>query len=81
MQFVSHRILLSLMPLFFLLGGIIPNVQAASDPRFFGSYCGTYRENLSRRNHIDFSIETHADYSESHLGTGLVVGKGKAVVA
>ncbi len=80
MQSVSFRILLLLTSLLFLLGGIIPNAGAASDPRFFGSYCGTYRENMSRFDHIDFSIEAHADYYESHLGNGMVVGKGKAVV-
>ena len=63
---------------------------AASDARFFGTYCGTHREAVTvwvplfpllpvpveRTFEVVFSVSAHADYHESHLGNGLVHGGG-----
>jgi hypothetical protein len=56
----------------------------ASDPRFFGEYCGTYRERRSGRiigifrasRTITFTIRAHVDYREPEQGNGAILGDG-----
>jgi hypothetical protein len=56
----------------------------ASDPRFFGEYCGTYRERRSGRvlgifrasRTITFTIRAHVDYREPEPGNGGILGNG-----
>ena len=70
-------------------------VSAASDPRFFGTYCGEYRHTetfnypcfplfpwwiCQTTYHVDLVFEVYADYRETNLGTGLVSGHGSATV-
>ncbi len=68
--------------------------DAAGDGRFYGTYCGTHREEVSvwvplfpllpipvrRTYHVDLSLRAHADYIETHLGNGLLHGVGRARV-
>lgn len=68
--------------------------NAASDPRFFGTYCGNYEEThiiryrvwffgwrtvREERRTLRFSVTSQADYRESPRGNGLVTGTGTAV--
>lgn len=68
--------------------------NAASDPRFFGTYCGNYEETYiiryrvwffgwhtvrEERRTLRFSITSQADYRESPRGNGLATGKGTAI--
>ena len=64
--------------------------EAASDPRFFGSYSGTHTESRTVRICVPllnwpcrevsgtatFDIRAEADYRETRRGNGLVAGKG-----
>lgn len=73
----------------------VAKVSAASDPRFFGTYCGEYRHTdtfnypcfplfpwlmCQTTYHVDLAFEVHSDYRETLLGTGLVNGHGSATV-
>ena len=85
---------LTLCVIAFLSIGIITSAQAASDPRFFGTYCGNHSEShtvrvwccfgghwfvvAERRYTLNYSVNAHAYYSESARGNGLVSGKGTA---
>jgi hypothetical protein len=62
--------------------------DAASDPRFFGKYCGTHVERYTvavkflgftlweSQRQATFSLNAQVDYRENSRGTGLVSGKG-----
>jgi hypothetical protein len=81
---------------FFMLiaSGIMPlQAEAASDPRFFGTYSGTHTESYTVRicgawplnwlcyevsRTATFDIRAEADYRETRRGNGLVAGKGAA---
>lgn len=72
-----------------------PEARAASDPRFFGTYCGSYREPqtlvfpcfpllpwilCSRTENLDLSVRVQTDYHETDGGQGFVTGAGSAEV-
>ena len=68
------------------------NAQTPGDPRFFGEYCGTYRETqkllvpwfplfpilVFKTFHADLDIRANMDYRESQAGIGPITGGGRA---
>ena len=84
----SHLVLL----LGFAIG--VQQSDAASDPRFYGEYFGTYSESYTIRirvwffgwhtisekhKTISFDVSARADYEETREGQGIVLGGGSAV--
>lgn len=49
--------------------------HAASDPRFFGTYCGDYSERHGLHTYR-FDVRASSDYVETAHGNGLVTGSG-----
>lgn len=78
---------------FIILGYMYQPAEAAQDPRFFGTYCGSLSGELEvkvkflgitvgrKRARINVAINADAGYRESARRNGLVFGDGKAEVA
>jgi len=85
--------------IFSLIGALLvivnfQSVNAESDPRFFGTYCGQHREPLvielpcgpfgwfrcERTEHINLSITAQAEHWETRSDVGLVHGSGRAEI-
>ena len=49
--------------------------HAASDPRFFGTYCGDYSERHGAHTYT-FDIKANTEYKDTAHGNGLVTGRG-----
>lgn len=72
-----------------------PEAHAATDPRFFGTFCGTHRESqtfefpcfpllpwiiCSRTESLDLSVQVQTEYYETGEDQGFVLGSGRAEV-
>lgn len=96
MRVVVHKQLTRCRTIGLAAGMAIPLLaHGASDPRFFGTYCGTHRETVTVdvpcfplfpwwlcpvTYHIDLAVEARAEYRETHRHNGLVNGGGYAEI-
>ena len=67
--------------------------EAADDPRFFGTYCGSISRNLTvkvkflgitistKRGRVTVDFTANADYKVSPARNGMVFGEGRAIVS
>ena len=83
MDTTAIKSLKPLLSMLVVLAAALPGaVDAASDARFFGTYCGTHRvwvDVPGKDQSYDLDIEAYANHYEPRPGQGVVTGRGVAI--